>query len=58
MQDIKQKELQPLTKANQIQRSLVNKATPMFMNIKIKQKLFRNFYLFLLSYRKMEEIVI
>ena len=58
MQDIKQKELQPLTKANQIQRSLVNKATPMFMNIKKKQKLFRNFYLFLLSYRKMEEIVI
>ena len=58
MQDIKQKELQPLTKANQIQRSLVNKATPMFMNIKTKQKLFRNFYLFLLSYRKMEKIVI
>ena len=58
MQDIKQRELQPLTKANQIQRSLVNKATPMFMNIKTKQKLFRNFYLFLLSYRKMEEIVI
>lgn len=58
MQDIKQKELQPLTKANQIQRNLVNKATPMFMNIKTKQKLFRNFYLFLLSYRKMEEIVI
>lgn len=55
---MKQKELQPLTKANQIQRSLVNKATPMFMNIKTKQKLFRNFYLFLLSYRKMEKIVI
>lgn len=58
MQDTKQRELQPLTKPNQIQRSLVNKATPMFMNIKTKQKLFRNFYLFLLSYRKMEEIVI
>ena len=58
MQDIKQRELQPLTKANQIQRSLVNKATSIFMNIKTKQKLFRNFYLFLLSYRKMEEIVI
>ena len=55
---MKQKELQPLTKASQIQRNLVNKATPMFMNIKTKQKLFRNFYLFLLSYRKMEEIVI